>query len=400
MQTSNFNKIFRRTVSIQFITVWTVLVAASYLFAEVWLNTNLLGYLILWLAGALGLDRIVYWYYKTDTQERGTDTRQLSGLIYRAILETSPDSVAATDLVGNYIFANKQTAVLHGYDSADEFIGKSAFSLFRMDNVGKAFTTMNLTLADGVARNIEFDLLRKDGSTIPAELSAAVVRNEIGAPVAFIAITRDITERKRMDDELHEMNAQLRVQLNEIEKLQSILREQAIQDPLTGLYNRRYMEEALKREAARATREGYPLSIVMLDMDNLKYLNDTYGHALGDQAIKMTGNSIKSNIRAEDIACRYGGDEFLMILNNTTAETAKHRVDNWLNLIKEQTFVHDGQKFKTAFSAGIAVFPHQRKEIESVIHSADQALYDAKTKGKNLVVISAKGDMSADQTKR
>jgi len=388
MQTSDFNKIFKRTVSVQVISVWTVLVVASYFVGEVWLNNNLLTYLILWLVGALGLGRIISLYYRTDTRGKDSDDRQISGLIYRAILETSPDSVAATDLLGNYIFANKQTAVLHGYDTTDEFIGKSALSLFPMDNVAKAVETMNLTFTDGVVRNIEFKLLRKDGSTIPAELSAAVVKNEFGAPVAFIAITRDITERKRVADELHDMNVQLRAQLNEIEKLQGILREQAIQDPLTGLYNRRYMEEALKRESARATREGYPLSIVMLDMDNLKYLNDTHGHVVGDDAIKMIGKSIKNNIRTEDIACRYGGDEFLVILHNTTAETAKHRVEEWLNHIKERTFIHNKQEFKTTFSAGIATFPYQGNDIEGVIRSADNALYNAKTKGKNLVVIS------------
>ena len=392
MQTSDFNKIFKRTIFIQVLTIWTTLVAASYFVVEVWLHNNFLTYPILWLIGALGLGRIISWYYKTGTEGKDIADQQISGLIYRAILETSPDSVAATDLLGNYIFANKQTAVLHEYDSTDEFIGKSAFSLFHMDNVAKAVKTMDITFADGLARNIEFDLLRKDGSTFPAELSAALVKNEFGAPVAFIAITRDITERKRIANQLHNVNEQLRLQLDEIQKLQAILREQAIQDPLTGLYNRRYMEEALSRESARATREGYPLSIVMLDMDNLKTLNDSYGHAIGDDAIKMLGKTIKSNIRAEDIACRYGGDEFLVILHNTSAETAKQRVDSWLKNIKKQPFAHEGQEFKTAFSAGIAAFPHHGKEVESVIRFADHALYKAKTKGRNLVVISTETD--------
>ena len=289
IRTPKFNKILERTVSIQIIGGWTILTIVSYFISELWLHNNLLTHLILWLVGALGLGLVLSWYCKADNKGKDEEGGQISSLIYRAIVETSPDSVAATDLVGNYIFANKQTAVLHGYDTTEEFIGKSAFSLFALGDVAKAVKSMNITLADGVARNIEFDLLRKDGSTFPAELSAALVRNEFGIPVAFIAITRDITERKHVADQLHEMNEQLRLQLVEIEKLQSILKEQVIQDHLTGLYNRRYMEEALKQEFARARREDQPFSIIMLDLDNLKVLNDLHGHTAGDQAIKKVG---------------------------------------------------------------------------------------------------------------
>lgn len=379
MKISHFNKSIERTVTIEVLAGWTILTIAIYFISTRWQKNDLLTYTLFWLMGALALGLVLSWYFRADARERDAEGGQLSNLIYRAILETSPDSVAATDLAGNYIFANKQTAVLHGFDSTDEFIGKSAFSLFTLDNVARAMHSMNITLVDGVARNLEFNLLRKDGSAFPAELSAALVKNEFGLPVAFIAITRDITERKRVADQLQDVNEQLRLQLLEIKKLQAILKEQAIQDPLTGLYNRRFMEEALKQEFARAKREDQPFTVVMLDMDNLKVLNDQHGHAAGDQAIRRLGSLLKSTTRGEDTVCRYGGDEFLIILHNTNAESASLRLLEWeAKAASENT----GHSFDVHFSAGFATYPIHGQTIEAVLHAADAALYASKARRK------------------
>jgi diguanylate cyclase (GGDEF)-like protein/PAS domain S-box-containing protein len=289
-----------------------------------------------------------------------------------------------TDLLGNYIFANKQTAILHGYDNTEEFIGKSAFGFFPLSEVSKATKYMGVARADGIIKNIEFNLQRKDGSNFPAELSAALIKNEIGIPVAFIAITRDITERKLVADQLHDVNEQLRLQLVEIEKLQAILHEQAIQDPLTGLYNRRFMEEALKQEFARAKRENHPFSVVMLDMDNLKTLNDKYGHAVGDIALKSLSKLLKDQTRTEDIVCRFGGDEFLVILHNANEQTASVRLQEWNERAKDIDIVHEGNHLQVSFSAGIATYPTY-KNIEELIRNADKALYDIKAKKKQSI---------------
>ena len=212
-------------------------------------------------------------------------------------------------------------------------------------------------------------------------MSAALIKNEIGIPVAFIAVTRDITERKQVADQLQNMNEQLRLQLVEIEKLQAILHEQAIQDPLTGLYNRRFMEESLKQEFARASRENQPFSVVMLDMDNLKTLNDKYGHVIGDAALKSLSKLLKDQTRTEDIVCRFGGDEFLVILHNANEQTASARLQKWSERAKEIDIIHEGNHIQVSFSAGIAAYP-THKNIEELIQSADKALYDIKAKRK------------------
>ncbi|MBK8617800.1 MAG: PAS domain S-box protein [Anaerolineales bacterium] len=258
MKTPSFNKIVWRAVSIQIILGWTLLIIGSYYIGNIWLKNEILTHVILWLMGVVIFEFILLRGYTESNKEKDGQGGEISNLIYHAVMETSPDSVAVTDLLGNYIFANKQTAVLHGYENTEDFIGKSAFSFFSLSEIPKATNYMGMTRTDGIIKNIEFNLQRKDGSTFPAELSAALIKNEVGIPVAFIAVTRDITERKHVADQLHDMNEQLRLQLVEIEKLQAILHEQAIQDPLTGLYNRRFMEEALKQEFARAKRGDHP----------------------------------------------------------------------------------------------------------------------------------------------
>ncbi len=384
MKTQNFNKIVWRAVSIQIIIGWTLLIVGTYYIGNIWLKSEILTHVILWLAGVVIFEYILLQEYTANDQSKVAEFSKIGNLIYYAVMDTSPDSVAVTDLLGNYIFANKQTAVLHGYDSTDEFIGKSAFSFFPLSEVPKATKYMGQTRADGVIKNIEFNLQRKDGSTFPAELSAALIRNELGLPVAFIAITRDITERKRVADQLHDVNEQLRLQLAEIEKLQAILHEQAIQDPLTGLYNRRFMEESLKQEFARAKRDNQPFSVVMLDMDNLKILNDKYGHVVGDMALKSLSKLLKDQTRTEDIVCRFGGDEFLVILHHANEQMANVRLQNWNERAKNIDIVHEKIRIQVSFSAGIATYPTY-ENIEELIRAADKALYDIKAKKKQSI---------------
>src|SRR5512145_521163 len=135
-------------------------------------------------------------------------------------------------------------------------------------------------------------------------------------------IFRDITERKQVEKRLRYVNDRLQGQLIEIGLLQSKLREQAIRDPLTNLFNRRYLEETLDRELARAKRETYPVCIIMIDLDHFKKINDTYGHDAGDQVLKALANTLSEQSRRGDFACRYGGEEFVIVMPNITKHTA------------------------------------------------------------------------------
>lgn len=380
---------FRKTRLFHIITVWSLFTLSVYFFKRSHYINDLHELVLFWVVGVISIIYSSRIRPRTHLKDEEFENQlHISNLLYHAVIETSPDSVSVTDLTGRFIFCSKQTAILHGYETPEELIGTSALKLFPIKEVANATKHMDQTLASGSIKNIKFNLRRKDGSTFPAELSASLIKDNNGLPLAFIAIVRDLTDRNFAQEEIENRNKQLQNQLTEIEKLQEILREQAIQDPLTGLYNRRYMEASLKHEASRAAREGYPISIVMLDMDNLKELNDNYGHAAGDEAIKLISSTILELTRAEDVACRYGGDEFLVILHNTSVAVAEKRVEEWLKRVRESSFVYHSFTLQTSFSAGIASASKDWRKVEKDITRADNALYQAKMRGKKNIVAS------------
>ena len=207
----------------------------------------------------------------------------------------------------------------------------------------------------------------------------------LGIYIAFCKIQRGVHERDQADVALQKANGQLQLQLDEIAELQDALHEQAIRDPLTGLYNRRYMEEALRQEHARALREKYMISVVMFDLDLLKNINDAHGHAGGDMALKSVTEHIKSVIRVEDVACRYGGDEFLVILHNTPLNIALRRVEKWRKDVSAMKIRYKEKQLRVSISAGVAVFPLHGQNMEDVVLAADEALYSIKSTKRNRV---------------
>ena len=165
-------------------------------------------------------------------------------------------------------------------------------------------------------------------------------------------------------------------------KLRESLQNQAIHDPLTGLYNRRYLEETMDRELHRARRQQTPLGVVMMDLDHFKDFNDTFGHAAGDALLSAVANVITTGIRAEDIACRYGGEEFLLIMPGASLETTRERAENLRQAVKNLQVKYQDQLLKsTTISLGVAIFPDHGVTAEEVIAAADAALYRAKQAG-------------------
>jgi diguanylate cyclase (GGDEF)-like protein/PAS domain S-box-containing protein len=172
-------------------------------------------------------------------------------------------------------------------------------------------------------------------------------------------------------------------------RLREVLRDQSIQDPLTGLFNRRYLEESLDREVHRASRAQRSVALVMLDIDHFKQFNDTFGHQSGDMILREVAAVFKARVRAGDLACRYGGEEFALVLAETDAEGARACIEKIREAIKQLSVEFRGQSLGTVtISAGIAVFPKHSDNSEGLIHIADLALYRAKKEGRNRVVVS------------
>lgn len=203
---------------------------------------------------------------------------------------------------------------------------------------------------------------------------------------------RELSERKRAEEGLREANRRLHAQLAEIEELQERLREQAIRDPLTGLFNRRYLTETLERELARVSREGLPLSIVMIDVDHFKALNDAHGHRAGDLVLLALGNLLSAQTRHGDIACRYGGEEFVVVLPGAPVEKARTRAEVWRNAFQDMRVAYEKAELRATLSLGLAAFPLYGTTGDDLLRLADKALYAAKRRGRNRLVVSGSED--------
>lgn len=153
----------------------------------------------------------------------------------------------------------------------------------------------------------DLEQMGSDGEVLCTEVVFSYLLDHAGIPRSILGISRNVSERKRAERALLESNHTLQAQLEEIRRLQSALQEQAVRDGLTGLYNRRYLDEMLEREVSRARREGIALSLVMLDIDHFKRINDSYGHQAGDEVLRMLATTLQADIRTEDMVCRYGG---------------------------------------------------------------------------------------------
>lgn len=168
-------------------------------------------------------------------------------------------------------------------------------------------------------------------------------------------------------------------------KLRVSLRQQSIIDPLTQLYNRRYLDEILKRELARSSRSGVPLSVLVLDLDHFKRINDTYGHEGGDAILRKVALILRENIRSADVACRMGGEEMVVLLPECDIENAVRRADALRLLISAGDVLHDGQRIGATTSIGVASYPAHGHNAQTLVHAADLALYEAKHGGRNCV---------------
>jgi diguanylate cyclase (GGDEF)-like protein len=172
-------------------------------------------------------------------------------------------------------------------------------------------------------------------------------------------------------------------------RMRESLHAQSIRDSLTALYNRRYLDETLPREIHRAGRHNQPISVLILDIDNFKRINDTFGHDAGDIVLKRLANLMLSAIRNNDVACRYGGEEFIIILPNAAIDTAVERAEQLRESMSKLAITHNGQQLgMMTVSIGVSTFPNHGASRDELIMKADMALYSAKSGGKNQVVVS------------
>jgi len=186
------------------------------------------------------------------------------------------------------------------------------------------------------------------------------------------------------------MASALQAREAELQRAMHELETQAITDPLTGLHNRRYLWDMLGRELSKAGRSGKPVAVLMMDIDHFKRFNDTWGHEAGDLVLKGVAEFIRGQVRGSDIACRYGGEELVLILPEATAEIALERAQTIRGGVAALRLAQCGKPLgAVTLSVGVAVYPHSADEANALMQAADAAMYEAKKSGRNRVASSA-----------
>jgi diguanylate cyclase (GGDEF)-like protein/PAS domain S-box-containing protein len=286
------------------------------------------------------------------------------------IVERMSDGIVVLDRLNRVIDINPTARELTGF--RDSFIDKVAGDVF------SAWPDMIDLHRVLYAAHAEIRTTGNPGRFVDLQIDP--IHDRRNRFLGRVIILRDITARKIFEQDLQE-------KYTVIQELQAKLREQAIRDPLTELYNRRYMEDALERELAKAARENVPLTAIILDLDHFKLINDSYGHEAGDIVLKALALFLLAEARKTDIVCRYGGEEFVVIMPGAGLEMAHERVEAWRAKFQDSNVPYQDMDLKCTFSAGLASFPIFGTTAKSLFTAADQALYIAKQTGRNRVVV-------------
>ncbi|MCJ7722688.1 MAG: sensor domain-containing diguanylate cyclase, partial [Anaerolineales bacterium] len=240
-------------------------------------------------------------------------------------------------------------------------------------NIGEKDVTTEISVGDHDPRVIEVHI--------------SPLYNQRQRFIGRLVALHDITTKKQISDALDKANQNLKLQITEIEALQADLQEQAVRDHLTGLVNRRFLEETLDGELPRAVRKGYPVCIALIDLDHLKGLNDKHGHAAGDAMLQAVGKLLQKKTRQGDFVCRYGGDEFVVVFPDATIPTAYKRIEQLRAACEDFEVKYGEESLSLSLTAGIAAFPQHGSTAGEVLHHADQALYQAKSAGRNCIMV-------------
>jgi diguanylate cyclase (GGDEF)-like protein/PAS domain S-box-containing protein len=313
---------------------------------------------------------------------------------YRMLADNSHDVIWTLDIPSRrYTYVSPAITDMCGY-LPDDIVGQTIDSRLTPESASQLSRDIDQRLrriaaGDPAARVVvsELEQICRNGEVIPTEVVSSYLHDADGVAHTILGITRNVSERKAAELALREKNRQLQARIEEVDRLQVALQELAVRDSLTGLYNRRYLDETLDREVSRARREGNPLSLVMLDIDNFKRINDTYGHQVGDEALRMLATTLLADIRAEDVACRYGGEEFLILLPSMPLEKAIQRAEAWRTAIEKLSVAFGNFNLTFTVSLGVAAYPEHGKTPDDLTRCADQALYRAKNAGRNRVSI-------------
>lgn len=284
---------------------------------------------------------------------------------YRRIVQTAQEGIWIIDAEHRTTFANARLAEMLGC-AIETLLGAPLFDF--MDEEWRQIALDGLARCrQGIAEQYDFKFRRSGGGDVWALLSTNPIFDAQGQYAGALAMVADITERKRMEQDLQRL---------------------ATQDPLTGLFNRRYFFAIAAREFERSQRYRRPLALLVLDLDRFKRINDAYGHAVGDQVLLAVVKVLRAGLRQVDIPCRYGGEEFVVLLPETEPPTARVVAERLCAALAVEPVATEWGPVPVTVSIGVAALaddPHST--LEQLLERADQAMFGAKQAGRNQVRI-------------
>ncbi len=278
------------------------------------------------------------------------------------VLNSIPDAVVVTDPDGEIVFANRAAEEMTGY-RRKELIGRKIELLVAARQRGAHVRERRRFYRRGQPGLMghgqgDFSLRRKDGTLVEVEIALGPAAEDT------VAVIRDVTERRRMEE---------------------ALAHQALHDPLTNLPNRTLFFDRLHQAINSARRQGTQLAVVMLDLDGFKSVNDAYGHAAGDGVLKVVASRLSEGMRASDTAARIGGDEFAWILPRVASRRSVDRMIRKRLSAARGRIAVDGGRVDIGVSAGIALYPDDGRDADSLIRHADAAMYATKRDGRSML---------------
>ncbi len=326
-------------------------------------------------------------YVMAAVRDAQTPHEAVQRLIVQSIaLEAAASGIAITNVNGTIIWVNQAVCRMTGY-TVDELIGQKPSMLKSGEHTPDFYADLWATVTKGRIWNGSIVNRRKDGTLYYEEQTIAPVHSRTGEITHFIAVKQDVTDRVLAEKALLETRDELERRIAEVEALHERLREQAIRDSLTGLFNRRYLDESLPRELSRARREQSPVTLVSIDIDRFKSANDKHGHPFGDRLLIKIGSILRTGSRQTDVACRYGGDEFVVLLVGATVVEGRRLAEAWRLEFRDGPVMAGNAIAGATLSAGVAQWLPDESPVD-LLARADQALYAAKEGGRDRTEVS------------
>ncbi len=308
---------------------------------------------------------------------------------YRTLIESARSLILHMNPQGHILFMNSFAEDFFGY-APGELIGQHVVGTI-VPQV-ESMTNRDLSqMIEAIFRDLKNyrtninENMRKNGERVWIAWSNGAIFDQEGKLIEICSVGNDVTEQRHARSTLEAAHHQLKQQYAEINQLQAKLQEQVTRDPLTNLFNRRYLDETLEREIARCKREHLPLAIVIMDIDYFKSINDQHGHEAGDTVLQITARLLLEHTRSEDIVCRYGGEEFVAVLPGASLSHALERAESWRLSFERLDFAYKTHVIKSTMSFGVSAFPQHASDQDTLIRLADDALYLAKFNGRNLI---------------